>query len=135
MGNRIYIIYILIQQFYFYFYIRDIFGRELNCFLRYSQSTPAGHDYFVKESIALAQASITRSRILSASVKDMITQAVKDLKSQSISVEMALADRLNATNRACRELERTLDQVINLSFNIIYNKIRKKLFLNSLKID
>ncbi|XP_053593393.1 tektin-4-like [Microplitis demolitor] len=72
------------------------------------QCTPVGHEQLTKESIAYTQISINRSRVLKLNIKDHIDRFVKCLLLQACQVDVALANKFNETDQACRRLERAL---------------------------
>lgn len=80
-------------------------------FLHKRQSSPAGYENFTKEALEIADNIRKKSVDLRATLDAIFLKAVKDLRSQAIQVNAALAQKVNVTEQICQEMEKELTKV------------------------
>ncbi|XP_043269849.1 tektin-4-like isoform X2 [Venturia canescens] len=72
------------------------------------QTTPAGYDHFTRESLEAGEDAKRKSVDLRSSLDVVYSDGMKNLRSQAMAVDRALAEKIHVTEECCQQLETTL---------------------------
>lgn len=93
------------------------------------QSTPDGYDYFTTEALQMGEAVRKKSVEIRSTLNDVYLKTVKDLRTQAMQVDAALAEQVSQTEMVCQHLEKELIKVFIFTPNQLTHQYKKYLIL------